>query len=159
VVTASHFTLFLTIVANENVTDNLLTKSSWITFCISFYRPFNLAERKTNSHSVVECDHARKEVSVRTGGLADKSSRKTYTFDMVFTFFNYPRCKIILSVYFSWKVMYTYNFSCLFEFSDGFLVGKIIKISNCFFWWDCDLNWGLHACKAGAVLLEPNLQS
>jgi hypothetical protein len=28
VVTASHFTLFLTIVANENVTDNLLTKSS-----------------------------------------------------------------------------------------------------------------------------------
>ncbi|KAB0398309.1 hypothetical protein E2I00_001537, partial [Balaenoptera physalus] len=47
-------------------------------------RPFNLAERKANAHSVVECDHIRKEVSVRTGGLADKSSRKTYTFDMVF---------------------------------------------------------------------------
>ncbi|XP_042545205.1 kinesin-like protein KIF11 [Dipodomys spectabilis] len=47
-------------------------------------RPFNLAERKANAHSVVECDHARKEVSVRTGGLTDKSSRKTYTFDMVF---------------------------------------------------------------------------
>ncbi|XP_037012571.2 kinesin-like protein KIF11 isoform X1 [Artibeus jamaicensis] len=47
-------------------------------------RPFNLAERKACAHSVVECDHVRKEVSVRTGGLADKSSRKTYTFDMVF---------------------------------------------------------------------------
>ncbi|XP_057593320.1 kinesin-like protein KIF11 isoform X1 [Hippopotamus amphibius kiboko] len=47
-------------------------------------RPFNLAERKANAHSVVECDHIRKEVSVRTGGLVDKSSRKTYTFDMVF---------------------------------------------------------------------------
>ncbi|XP_053438689.1 kinesin-like protein KIF11 [Nycticebus coucang] len=47
-------------------------------------RPFNLAERKANAHSIVECDHVRKEVSVRTGGLADKSSRKTYTFDMVF---------------------------------------------------------------------------
>uniref|UniRef100_A0A452T5K8 Kinesin-like protein n=1 Tax=Ursus maritimus TaxID=29073 RepID=A0A452T5K8_URSMA len=47
-------------------------------------KPFNLAERKANAHSVVECDHVRKEVSVRTGGLADKSSRKTYTFDMVF---------------------------------------------------------------------------
>ncbi|XP_057362061.1 kinesin-like protein KIF11 isoform X2 [Manis pentadactyla] len=46
--------------------------------------PFNLAERKFSAHSVVECDHVRKEVSVRTGGLADKSSRKTYTFDMVF---------------------------------------------------------------------------
>ncbi|KAM5236685.1 kinesin-like protein KIF11 [Ctenodactylus gundi] len=47
-------------------------------------RPFNLAERKANAHSVVECDHVRKEVSVGTGGPADKSSRKTYTFDMVF---------------------------------------------------------------------------
>ncbi|KAG8523562.1 Kinesin-like protein KIF11 [Galemys pyrenaicus] len=47
-------------------------------------RPFNLAERKASALSVVECDHARKEVSVRTGGLNDKSSRKTYTFDMVF---------------------------------------------------------------------------
>uniref|UniRef100_A0A452T5X5 Kinesin-like protein n=1 Tax=Ursus maritimus TaxID=29073 RepID=A0A452T5X5_URSMA len=43
-----------------------------------------MTERKANAHSVVECDHVRKEVSVRTGGLADKSSRKTYTFDMVF---------------------------------------------------------------------------
>ena len=55
-----------------------------MTLCVSFYRPFNLAERKANAHSVVDCDHVRKEVSVRTGGLADKSSRKTYTFDMVF---------------------------------------------------------------------------
>ncbi|XP_031246053.1 kinesin-like protein KIF11 [Mastomys coucha] len=47
-------------------------------------RPFNLAERKANAHSVVECDHTRKEVSVRTAGLTDKTSRKTYTFDMVF---------------------------------------------------------------------------
>ncbi|KAM6185524.1 kinesin-like protein KIF11 [Rhynchocyon petersi] len=47
-------------------------------------RPFNLAERKANAHSVVECDQVRKEISVRTAGLADKSSRKTYTFDMVF---------------------------------------------------------------------------
>ena len=47
-------------------------------------RPFNLAERKANAHSVVEWDHVWKEVSVRTGGLADKSSRETYTFDTVF---------------------------------------------------------------------------
>ncbi|KAM9197352.1 kinesin-like protein KIF11 isoform 3-T3 [Dugong dugon] len=47
-------------------------------------RPFNLAERKANAHSVVECDQVRKEISIRTAGLADKSSRKTYTFDMVF---------------------------------------------------------------------------
>ncbi|XP_008847843.1 kinesin-like protein KIF11 [Nannospalax galili] len=47
-------------------------------------RPFNLTERKANAHSVVECDPARKEVSIRTSGLTDKSSRKTYTFDMVF---------------------------------------------------------------------------
>ncbi|XP_008061851.1 kinesin-like protein KIF11 [Carlito syrichta] len=47
-------------------------------------RPFNLAERKANAHSIIECDPVRKEVSVRTAGLADKSSRKTYTFDMVF---------------------------------------------------------------------------
>uniref|UniRef100_H0XR68 Kinesin-like protein n=1 Tax=Otolemur garnettii TaxID=30611 RepID=H0XR68_OTOGA len=47
-------------------------------------RPFNLAERKANAHAIVECDHVGKEVSVRTGGLADKSSRRTYTFDMVF---------------------------------------------------------------------------
>uniref|UniRef100_A0A8C5RP43 Kinesin-like protein n=1 Tax=Laticauda laticaudata TaxID=8630 RepID=A0A8C5RP43_LATLA len=47
-------------------------------------RPFNVSERKANSYSVVECDHGRKEVIVRTGGMADKTSRKTYTFDMVF---------------------------------------------------------------------------
>uniref|UniRef100_A0A8C5RP51 Kinesin-like protein n=1 Tax=Laticauda laticaudata TaxID=8630 RepID=A0A8C5RP51_LATLA len=46
--------------------------------------PFNVSERKANSYSVVECDHGRKEVIVRTGGMADKTSRKTYTFDMVF---------------------------------------------------------------------------
>uniref|UniRef100_A0A8C6YI45 Kinesin-like protein n=1 Tax=Naja naja TaxID=35670 RepID=A0A8C6YI45_NAJNA len=46
--------------------------------------PFNVSERKVNSYSVVECDHGRKEVIVRTGGMADKTSRKTYTFDMVF---------------------------------------------------------------------------
>jgi hypothetical protein len=28
-----------------------------------------------------------------------------------------------------------------------------------FFWWDWDLNSGLHTCKAGAPLLEPHLQS
>uniref|UniRef100_A0A6J0SU87 Kinesin-like protein KIF11 isoform X1 n=1 Tax=Pogona vitticeps TaxID=103695 RepID=A0A6J0SU87_9SAUR len=47
-------------------------------------RPFNTSERRANSYPVVECDHARKEVTVRTGGVADKTSRKTYTFDMVF---------------------------------------------------------------------------
>ncbi|XP_072246625.1 kinesin-like protein KIF11 isoform X2 [Leuresthes tenuis] len=46
-------------------------------------RPFNTMERKS-SHSVVDCDQNRKEVAVRTGGLNDKASRKTYTFDMVF---------------------------------------------------------------------------
>uniref|UniRef100_A0A8C8R9C9 Kinesin family member 11 n=1 Tax=Pelusios castaneus TaxID=367368 RepID=A0A8C8R9C9_9SAUR len=47
-------------------------------------RPFNVSERKANSHAVVDCDHSRKEVSVRTGGVNDKTARKTYTFDMVF---------------------------------------------------------------------------
>ncbi|KFO70975.1 Kinesin-like KIF11, partial [Cuculus canorus] len=47
-------------------------------------RPFSASERKTNSHSVVDCDQARKEVSVRVGGVTDKTSKKTYTFDMVF---------------------------------------------------------------------------
>uniref|UniRef100_A0A663DZG4 Kinesin-like protein n=1 Tax=Aquila chrysaetos chrysaetos TaxID=223781 RepID=A0A663DZG4_AQUCH len=47
-------------------------------------RPFNASERKASSYAVVDCDQARKEVSVRTGGVADKTSRKTYTFDMVF---------------------------------------------------------------------------
>uniref|UniRef100_A0A8C0AWI9 Kinesin family member 11 n=1 Tax=Buteo japonicus TaxID=224669 RepID=A0A8C0AWI9_9AVES len=48
------------------------------------FRPFNASERKASSYAVVDCDQARKEVSVRTGGVADKTSRKTYTFDMVF---------------------------------------------------------------------------
>ncbi|XP_026800122.3 kinesin-like protein KIF11 [Pangasianodon hypophthalmus] len=47
-------------------------------------RPFNAVERKSNSHGVVECDSNRKEVMVRTGNVTDKTSRKTYTFDMVF---------------------------------------------------------------------------
>uniref|UniRef100_A0A8C3MLM4 Uncharacterized protein n=1 Tax=Geospiza parvula TaxID=87175 RepID=A0A8C3MLM4_GEOPR len=47
-------------------------------------RPFNASELKVSSYAVVDCDQARKEVSVRTGGMTDKSSRKTYTFDMVF---------------------------------------------------------------------------
>lgn len=47
-------------------------------------RPFNLSERKANSYPVVECEHSRKEVLVRSGGVNDKASRKTYTFDMVF---------------------------------------------------------------------------
>ncbi|KAM9380089.1 kinesin-like protein KIF11 [Phaethornis superciliosus] len=47
-------------------------------------RPFNTSERKASSYAVVDCDQARKEVSVRTGGVTDKTSRKTYTFDMVF---------------------------------------------------------------------------
>ncbi|KAI4891435.1 hypothetical protein NFI96_022124, partial [Prochilodus magdalenae] len=47
-------------------------------------RPFNAVERKSNSHGVVESDQNRKEVTVRTGGVNDKTSRKTYTFDMVF---------------------------------------------------------------------------
>ncbi|KAG9268420.1 kinesin-like protein KIF11 [Astyanax mexicanus] len=47
-------------------------------------RPFNAVERKSNSHGVIECDQTRKEVLVRTGGVTDKTSRKTYTFDMVF---------------------------------------------------------------------------
>ncbi|XP_030058868.1 kinesin-like protein KIF11 isoform X2 [Microcaecilia unicolor] len=47
-------------------------------------RPFNLAERKVNSYSVLECDSVRKEVAVRTGGINEKLGKKTYTFDMVF---------------------------------------------------------------------------
>lgn len=42
-----------------------------------------MSERKANSYAVVECEHARKEVLIRTGGVTDKTSRKTYTFDMV----------------------------------------------------------------------------
>uniref|UniRef100_A0A8C5MP65 Kinesin family member 11 n=1 Tax=Leptobrachium leishanense TaxID=445787 RepID=A0A8C5MP65_9ANUR len=47
-------------------------------------RPFNQLERKANSHSVLECESQRKEVSVRTGGINDKLGKKNYTFDMVF---------------------------------------------------------------------------
>ncbi|TRZ25460.1 hypothetical protein HGM15179_001519 [Zosterops borbonicus] len=47
-------------------------------------RPFNASELRASSYAVVDCDQAKKEVSVRTGGVTDKSSRKTYTFDMVF---------------------------------------------------------------------------
>ncbi|XP_056623810.1 kinesin-like protein KIF11 [Triplophysa dalaica] len=47
-------------------------------------RPFNTVERKSNSHTVIDCDQNRKELMVRTGGVADKAARKTYTFDMVF---------------------------------------------------------------------------
>ncbi|TMS04412.1 Kinesin-like protein KIF11 [Larimichthys crocea] len=46
-------------------------------------RPFNTMERKS-SYGVIECDSNRKEVTVKTGGVNDKASRKTYTFDMVF---------------------------------------------------------------------------
>nr|XP_015832172.2 kinesin-like protein KIF11 isoform X2 [Nothobranchius furzeri] len=46
-------------------------------------RPFNTMERKS-SHAVIDCDQNRKEVIVKTGGVNDKASRKTYTFDMVF---------------------------------------------------------------------------
>ncbi|XP_072292612.1 kinesin-like protein KIF11 [Eucyclogobius newberryi] len=46
-------------------------------------RPFNTVERKS-SHSVIDCDQSRREVTVKTGGPNDKASRKTYTFDMVF---------------------------------------------------------------------------
>uniref|UniRef100_UPI0037E83C87 kinesin-like protein KIF11 n=1 Tax=Semicossyphus pulcher TaxID=241346 RepID=UPI0037E83C87 len=46
-------------------------------------RPFNTMERKS-SYGVIDCDPSRKEVLVRTGGMNDKASRKTYTFDMVF---------------------------------------------------------------------------
>ncbi|KAM5142465.1 kinesin-like protein KIF11 [Mantella aurantiaca] len=47
-------------------------------------RPFNQLERKANSHSVLEFDAVRKEVSVRTGGINDKMGKKNYMFDMVF---------------------------------------------------------------------------
>ncbi|XP_068423351.1 kinesin-like protein KIF11 [Clinocottus analis] len=46
-------------------------------------RPFNTMERKS-SYGVMDCDHSRKEVMVKTGGMSDKTARKTYTFDMVF---------------------------------------------------------------------------
>ncbi|MGH0130698.1 UNVERIFIED_CONTAM: hypothetical protein FKN15_059195 [Acipenser sinensis] len=47
-------------------------------------RPFNNVERKASSYSVMDCDSGRKEILVRTGGVGDKTLKKTYTFDMVF---------------------------------------------------------------------------
>lgn len=47
-----------------------------------YFRPFNTVERKS-SYGVIDCDQSRKEVLVKTGGMNDKASRKTYTFDMV----------------------------------------------------------------------------
>uniref|UniRef100_A0A669CSY7 Kinesin-like protein n=1 Tax=Oreochromis niloticus TaxID=8128 RepID=A0A669CSY7_ORENI len=52
-------------------------------FLCCVFRPFNTMERKS-SYGVIDCDQNRKEVMVRTGGMNDKASRKTYTFDMVF---------------------------------------------------------------------------
>ncbi|XP_056903641.1 kinesin-like protein KIF11 isoform X1 [Takifugu flavidus] len=46
-------------------------------------RPFNTADRKS-SYGVIDCDTNRRELIVKTGGVNDKASRKTYTFDMVF---------------------------------------------------------------------------
>uniref|UniRef100_A0AAQ5WYC2 Kinesin-like protein n=1 Tax=Amphiprion ocellaris TaxID=80972 RepID=A0AAQ5WYC2_AMPOC len=50
---------------------------------LNINRPFNTVERKS-SYGVIDCDQSRKEVMVKTGGMNDKASRKTYTFDMVF---------------------------------------------------------------------------
>lgn len=50
---------------------------------LSSRRPFNQLERKANSHSVLEFDAVKKDVSVRTGAINDKLGKKNYTFDMV----------------------------------------------------------------------------
>ncbi|XP_023686703.1 kinesin-like protein KIF11 [Paramormyrops kingsleyae] len=68
--------------ANSSVLSKKEEKSKNIQVVVRC-RPFNTAERKS-SHSVIECDQVRREVNVRTGGAADKTARKTYTFDMVF---------------------------------------------------------------------------
>ncbi|XP_060698368.1 kinesin-like protein KIF11 [Hemiscyllium ocellatum] len=47
-------------------------------------RPFSLAERKSNSTSVVDCDTLKKEVSIRASGPGGEKAPKKYTFDMVF---------------------------------------------------------------------------
>ncbi|MGH0174191.1 UNVERIFIED_CONTAM: hypothetical protein FKN15_067511 [Acipenser sinensis] len=52
--------------------------------CFFNSRPFNNVERKASSYSVMDCDSGRKEILVRTGGVGDKTLKKTYTFDMVF---------------------------------------------------------------------------
>ncbi|TWW53558.1 Kinesin-like protein KIF11 [Takifugu flavidus] len=48
------------------------------------FRPFNTADRKS-SYGVIDCDTNRRELIVKTGGVNNKASRKTYTFDMVST--------------------------------------------------------------------------
>lgn len=53
-----------------------------VTSVSAIFRPFNTVERKS-SYGVMDCDPSRKEVIVKTGGVNDKASRKTYTFDMV----------------------------------------------------------------------------
>ncbi|XP_048407472.1 kinesin-like protein KIF11 [Stegostoma tigrinum] len=47
-------------------------------------RPFSLAERKSNSTSVVDCDTIKKEVTIRSAGPGGEKAPKKYTFDMVF---------------------------------------------------------------------------
>lgn len=60
-----------------------LTQISW-NVSASGFRPFNTADRKS-SYGVIDCDTNRRELIVKTGGVNDKASRKTYTFDMVST--------------------------------------------------------------------------
>ncbi|XP_067908729.1 kinesin-like protein KIF11 [Heterodontus francisci] len=47
-------------------------------------RPLSLAERKSNSSSVVDCDPVKKEVAIRASGPGSEKGAKKYTFDMVF---------------------------------------------------------------------------
>uniref|UniRef100_A0A4W3KDR5 Kinesin-like protein n=1 Tax=Callorhinchus milii TaxID=7868 RepID=A0A4W3KDR5_CALMI len=47
-------------------------------------RPFNVSERKANSHNVIDCESVKKEVAVRTSGPGSEKGAKKYTFDMVF---------------------------------------------------------------------------
>lgn len=56
-------------------------EESNVSLCF-YFRPFNTVERKS-SYGVIDCDQNRKDVTVKTGGVNDKASRKTYTFDMV----------------------------------------------------------------------------
>lgn len=55
-------------------------------------------ERKS-SYGVMECDTIRKEVTMKTGGISDKASRKTYTFDMVSDLRLVPKSAAQLSWY------------------------------------------------------------
>uniref|UniRef100_A0A671WB15 Kinesin-like protein n=1 Tax=Sparus aurata TaxID=8175 RepID=A0A671WB15_SPAAU len=68
---------------NSNMVEFKGTNKQMFTRCIFVFRPFNTMERKS-SYGVIDCDSNRKEVMVKTGGMNDKASRKTYTFDMVF---------------------------------------------------------------------------